>query len=35
VNVVWVCYDLLVMSVIVDAALYRGYDVPEHEEAAA
>jgi cellulose synthase (UDP-forming) len=29
VNTVWVAYDLLVMSVIIKAALYRGYDTKE------
>ncbi len=32
VNIAWVCYDLLLLSVVIRAALYRGYpaEVPSH-----
>lgn len=33
VNVVWVAYDLLVMSIIFRAALYRPVDQPEEQES--
>ena len=34
VNMVWIVFDLLVLSVVVRAALYRGYDEPVGESPA-
>jgi cellulose synthase/poly-beta-1,6-N-acetylglucosamine synthase-like glycosyltransferase len=34
VNMVWIVFDLLVLSVVVRAALYRGYDEPAEESPA-
>jgi hypothetical protein len=30
VNVLWICYDLAVMSVIIQAALFKGSHMTEH-----
>ena len=32
INLVWVAYDLVVLSVIIQAARYTGYRPPEHGE---
>jgi cellulose synthase (UDP-forming) len=34
VNMVWIVFDLLVLSVVVRAALYRGFDEPAEESPA-
>ncbi|MET0930655.1 MAG: cellulose synthase, partial [Aeromicrobium sp.] len=31
-NLVWVVFDLLIFSVLIRAALYRGHDVPAHTD---